>query len=70
MPKHSNCPEGMNYGDWLRSKNIGVGGPTRGNCHTDSGIPVGVHRHLTDKNKDRYDSIIKKQGKEILPEDM
>ena len=70
MPKQSKCPEGMNYGDWLRSKNISIGGPTRGRLHADSGTPVNVHNALEDKNRDRYESIVKKQGKEILPEDM
>ena len=70
MPEHSNCPEDMNYGEWLRSKNIGIGGPTRGRLHADSGIPLGVHNALEDKNRERFEQLVKRQGKVIQDEDM
>lgn len=69
MPNFENCPAGMDYGQWLREKSIGIrmGKPL---LHTDSGIPTDVHSKLKHKNRELFERTVKRQGKVILPEDM
>jgi len=63
------CPEGMDYGQWLREKNIVIG-KTKELVHKDTNIPLSTHNKLKDKNRDKYEALLRKQGEPILPEDM
>ena len=64
------CPDGMDYGQWLREKNLNIG-VSKELMHSDTNIPQSLHNHCVIQNKNVYRKYLDRQGgKKLDPEDI